>query len=92
MITEEERGLFIDWDLSKDCDDLDSVSPAGRTVRVKFLHSFNGDFMSLNCRVHDNSWQRASSFPDPRDLLCQSWVSNRRRDPDLDRDDDLESF
>ena len=45
MITEEGRGLLIDWDLSKDRDDFDSVSPAERTVRVKLFHSFNGDLI-----------------------------------------------
>ena len=44
MIT-EGRGLLIDWDLSKDRDDLDSVSPTERTVRVKLFHSFDGDLI-----------------------------------------------
>ena len=45
MITKEGRGLLIDWDLSKDSDDLDSISPAERTVRVKFFPSFVGDLI-----------------------------------------------
>ena len=45
MITKEGRGLLIDWDLSKDRDDLDSLSPAERTVRVKLLHSFDRDLI-----------------------------------------------
>ena len=42
MITEEGRGLLIDWDLPKDRDE--SVSPAERTVRAKLLSS-DGDLI-----------------------------------------------